>query len=157
MRIIRIVIFVLFLAACVFAQKGVVSGSVFDEQGAVIPGIQIEFISEKGRTFSASTNAAGEYRLELESGLYKVIAFGRPFTEVTFANYWVPQRSLRLDIALRCIDCKVLNCPVAEFPLVETTSIGPMIVNEIQSRPLEKLSTATTSKEKTIKKTKKNK
>lgn len=147
----------LFLAVCVVAQKGVISGNVTDEFGALIPGVRLEFIGEKEKVFSVSTNADGEYRIELESGLYKVIASRTPFTNSIFANYWVPQTSLRLDIALRCIDCKILHCPLIDedLPLIDTSPI--IISNEIQNRPLEKLSTATTLKEKTIKTKKKNK
>lgn len=150
--IIKISLIILCLAAFSSAQKGTVSGTVVDEHGAVIPGTRIEFISDKGRTFSSSTIADGEYRIELESGLYKVIASRAPFTDFIFANYWVPQSSLRLDIALRCIDCKTLDCPLADLPLVDAPSL--IIAKDIQYRPLEKLPVASKPKAET-KKTKK--
>lgn len=68
--IIKISLIIFCLSTFSFAQKGSVSGTVIDEHGAVIPGTRIEFINEKGRVFSDNTNADGEYRIELESGLY---------------------------------------------------------------------------------------
>lgn len=153
MRTDRIVIFVLCSAVCAIAQKAVVTGTVVDENGAVIAGTRIEFISDKGRNYTGPTNADGEYRIELESGLYKVIASRPPFTDAVLTNYWVPRSSLKLDIALRCIDCQWLDDLIDRPQPVEATPA--VIAKEIQTRPLEKSPTAKAPKAKTTKKKKK--
>jgi len=152
--IIKISLLILYLAALSFAQKGSVSGLVMDEFGAVIPDAKVQFANENGKAYTASTNGTGEYRIELEKGLYKIIASRPPFTSTVFTNYWVPSNNLlRLDIVLRCIDCETTDCPLADLPLVDTPAL--IIATEIENRPLEQLLTAPTPKEKTRKTRKK--
>ncbi len=153
--IVKISLLVVCLATLSFGQKGGVSGLVMDDFGAVIPGAKVQFSDENGKAYTASANGIGEYRLELETGLYKIVASRPPFTSTVFTNYWVSSNSfVRLDIVLRCIDCETTDCPLADLPLVDTPEL--IIATDIESRPFERLPAAPTPKEKTRKSRKKN-
>ena len=67
--------FLLFLPISALAQQGQIAGTVRDGQGGVMPGVLVEVTSPAliEKTRSATTDAAGQYRLtNLPVGTYSV-------------------------------------------------------------------------------------
>jgi hypothetical protein len=140
MRFLRIVGFVFLLALAANAQQAKLTGNITDEHGAVIPDARVEFSGGEGRLFQGKTNDEGIYSVELPSGLYQIVVSRQPFTKFVIADYWVPQHgSMKLDVSLRCIDCKLIECPIVEPSLVELNEPETKISNQILNRRLEKL------------------
>ena len=68
MKILKILVFVLCFA--VFTNAQVLTGTVFDSQGAIIPNAKVKVVSEKGQIFETESNEAGVYTLNLPANLY---------------------------------------------------------------------------------------
>ena len=63
-----------------FAQTGTLHGQVTDPSGAVIPGATVSAISAAGQTFSAPSNATGNYEIRnLQPGKYTVLGEAKGF------------------------------------------------------------------------------
>jgi len=72
MKFLQILSLILCLAVFVHAQKAILSGTVYDASGAVIPKIKITAINENGEKLETETNDDGEYSLKL---LYNSLRF----------------------------------------------------------------------------------
>jgi hypothetical protein len=121
-------IFVLILGSTVFAfaQKAVLSGTVYDANGAVIPETIITATNEKGEKFATLTNGEGFYVLNLpfnqyeskSSAGFKVAKYAISAEQKHFEKFvlkdfkFVPSTNgkMNLDIAL---DVDTSNCGVA--------------------------------------------
>src|SRR5437762_2280787 len=77
-----------FVAVHANAQLGGINGRICDENGAVIPGVNVNFRSDSGKTYSTMSNDDGEYRLKLPSGLYQISVEHSPFTSYRLADYF---------------------------------------------------------------------
>lgn len=93
------------------AQTVTVRGTVFDKQGAVIPGTVILFVDQDAKKFTVRANAIGEFRIELDSGPYVVNASKPPFSKFEMLDFQVGADTARLDIELDCAECVTLDCP----------------------------------------------
>src|SRR5437867_1972529 len=70
--------------AASYAQEAVLSGTVTDATGAVLPGTSIRATHEaSGNTFDAVTDARGAYRIPVRIGTYKIVSELAGFTSVT--------------------------------------------------------------------------
>src|SRR5688572_27709921 len=82
----RLILVCAFLAlpARGFAQEAVVSGTVTDATGAVLPGVTITAVHEAtGNKFVAVTDGRGAYRMAARAGVYRVTAELQGFKAVT--------------------------------------------------------------------------
>src|SRR5687767_3453173 len=67
-----------------YAQEAVVTGTVTDATGAVLPGVAITAVHEaSGNTFAAVTDGQGVYRIAARVGVYKITAELSGFRAVT--------------------------------------------------------------------------
>ena len=66
---------VLALPVLAFAQDAVLTGTVTDSTGAVLPGVTVTAVNEAtGNNYETVTDAAGVYRIPVRVGGYKVTA-----------------------------------------------------------------------------------
>src|SRR6266542_3864553 len=66
-----------------FAQEAVLSGTVTDATGAVLPGVTVRAVHEaSGNNFETVTDGRGVYRMPVRVGSYKITAELQSFTTV---------------------------------------------------------------------------
>ena len=121
-----------------------ISGRVTDQNGAVIPGAEIQAtLSKTGLTRKTTTDADGRYRLiQLEPGSYLIRVSAHSFAAQQIENVaTVSSQSLQFDVTL--IPSTVVAEPVivtsADVPIVDTkrTITGATLtLNETKSLPL---------------------
>jgi hypothetical protein len=67
-----------------WAQEAVVTGTISDSTGGVLPGVLVKAVNEAtGNSFEAVSDTAGNYRLAIRVGSYRVTAELQGFTTVT--------------------------------------------------------------------------
>src|SRR5687768_2630093 len=72
------------LPAAGFAQEAVLTGTVTDATGAVLPGVTVTAVHEAtGNTFEAVTDGRGAFRIPARIGAYRVTAALTGFNTVT--------------------------------------------------------------------------
>src|SRR5262245_61795394 len=63
------------LPAIAFAQDAVLTGTITDSTGAVLPGVTVTAVNEAtGNNYETVTDAAGVYRIPVRVGAYKITA-----------------------------------------------------------------------------------
>ena len=63
------------MPAVAFAQEAVLTGTVTDSTGAVLPGVTVQAVHEaSGNSFEAVTDARGAYRIPVRIGTYRITA-----------------------------------------------------------------------------------
>jgi hypothetical protein len=83
------------------SEKSTLSGTVFDETGAVIPETKVTFTDKAGKVFSVSTNEDGVFQIELNEGKYTVEFYKTNFKRYKIENYRLAFRSkMQFDISL---------------------------------------------------------
>src|SRR6266850_2374131 len=66
---------ILALPAMAFAQDAVLTGTITDSTGAVLPGVTVQAVHEaSGNNYEAVTDARGVYRIPVRVGSYKITA-----------------------------------------------------------------------------------
>lgn len=136
MKILQILVLMFGFVVLVNAQKAVLSGTITDKQGGLIPNAKVEAKNLEGKIISAQTNDSGQYQLELIEGEYDIEITSTPFDKFSISNYWVIYK-MQFDIALHC-----KNCEIVEHDLEPTQTIQieeTKISDKILQRPLEKL------------------
>ena len=72
------------LPVAAFAQEAVLSGTVTDATGAVLPGVTITAVhQDTGNKFMAVTDERGAYRIAARAGVYRLTAELQGFRAVT--------------------------------------------------------------------------
>src|SRR3989442_1294640 len=72
------------LPAMAFAQDAVLTGTITDSTGAVLPGVTVAAVNEaSGNNYEAVTDARGVYRVPVRVGSYKITAQLAGFGNVT--------------------------------------------------------------------------
>ena len=159
MKILQILVLILGLVIFTNAQKAILSGTLYDAVGAVIPDVKIMAINEKGEKFEALTNDNGVYSLMLpfnqydaktSSSNFKIAKFeivvdleNRGFEKfVTKDIKLIPAYSGRMffDIALDSRNpepCGYAGADCLETPIIKSTK--QKVQNKILQRPLETL------------------
>src|SRR5437870_936341 len=67
-----------------YAQEAVLSGTITDSTGAVLPGVVMKAVHEaSGNTFEGVTDQRGVYRIPVRIGVYQLTAELSGFTTVT--------------------------------------------------------------------------
>ena len=116
--------FVLMIPVSALAQEAVISGTVADATGGVLPGVVIRAVNQaSGNSFEAVTDGAGAFRIPLRVGVYEITADLAGFTTVTRRGleFLVGQQvTLNLQMSPSTIQESVTV--TGEAPLIETTS-----------------------------------
>lgn len=163
MKVLQILVLMCGLVVSLNAQKSILSGTIYDASGAVIPKIKVTAVNENGKNFETETNNEGIYELSLvyntlDSANSKIAKYeiivdieNRGFEKFVLKDFkFAPsyKGKMNIDIALDSInpepcgysgaDCPaVLYCGGGEQEIIQTT--GAKISDKIRQRPLEKL------------------
>lgn len=141
------------------AQKAILSGTIYDAVGAIVPEVKVTAINEKGEKFEAITNNEGVYSLNLPYNLYeartssasfKIAKFEivvdleyRGFEKFQIKDFkFIPAYSGKMffDIALDSRNpepCGYAGADCIESPAVKITK--EKIQTKILQKPLENL------------------
>jgi hypothetical protein len=88
------------------SEKSVLSGTVFDEQGAVIQRAKITFTNQAGMEFIVLSNDDGIYKIELNEGKYKIEFSQEGFQTSIIDVYKLAFKTkMQLDISLEVRNC----------------------------------------------------
>ena len=115
---------VVFLPAALRAQDASVTGTVTDATNAVLPGVTVTALRvDSGNTFVDVTDAAGNYRLAVRPGIYKITAELTGFTPAVRDNFdlKVGQRVV-LDLKLTLSTVQESVTVTGAAPVVNTSS-----------------------------------
>jgi len=126
---VRLVLALAIFSACasLFAQTdtGRILGTVFDQTGAVVPGVSVTVMDvDRGTTRALTANEAGEYLApNLLPGTYVVRASLPGFKNVERRNVGLEvAKDVRIDFSLQPGDTETLVTINEEVALVDTTS-----------------------------------
>ena len=161
MKVLQILVLILGLAISINSQttdKAILSGTIYDANGAVIVGMKVTAINEKGKRFEAVTNDEGIYFLDLPFNLYDpkksanfkitkyeltVDGINRRFEKIVLKDFkFVPsyKGEMNLDFALDSINlepCGYSGADCLNTPVIKTTDVK--ISDKILQKPLEEL------------------
>src|SRR5687767_5990108 len=127
------------LPAAGLAQEAVLTGTVTDSTGAVLPGVTVTAINEAtGNTFVGVTDGTGAFRIPARVGAYRISAELQGFTTVqrTGVQLLVGQ-TIGVDMQMNPSTIQETVTVSAEAPLIETTTsslggnIDPAQVQEL--------------------------
>jgi hypothetical protein len=132
---------ILALPAVGYAQEAVLSGTVTDSTGGVLPGVTVTAVLEAtGNRFETVTDGTGSYRLPVRVGIYTVTAALQGFTTVTRPGVQLlvgQTAGVNLQMAPSTIEETVTV--TAETPLLEvaTSSLGGNVdPQQVQELPV---------------------
>src|SRR6267378_343155 len=112
--------------AFLFAQEAVLTGTITDATGAVLPGVTVQAVHESsGNTFEAVTDGRGVYRIPARIGTYKISAQLAAFGTVT-----------RQGVELLVGQTLTLNLQMSPSTLQETVTVtgeAPLIATQSSS------------------------
>jgi hypothetical protein len=122
------------------AQEAVLSGTVSDTTGAVLPGVVVRAVHEaSGNTFETITDARGVYRLPARSGAYVITAQLTGFVTVTRRGVELlvgQTAAINLQMAVGAAEAVTVT---AETPLVNTVTSnlgGNVDPRQVQELPV---------------------
>lgn len=121
-----------------YAQEAVLSGTVTDSMGLVVPGVTVTALHQaSGNTFVAVTDERGAYRLSVRIGFYEVTVSLPGFSSITRSvELLVGQQAvMNFEISPSAVQESVTV--TGEPPLIDTSrsSLG----SNIDSRQMESL------------------
>src|SRR5678809_580711 len=101
------------LPAMAFAQDAVLTGTITDSTGAVLPGVTVAAVNEAtGNNYETVTDATGVYRIPVRVGAYKITANLAGFGDV-----------MRTGVQLLVGQTITLNLQMAPSTLQETVTV----------------------------------
>ncbi len=115
---------ILILPPILHAQDATLIGAVKDSTDAVLPGVTVTALNlENGNTFIDVSDAAGNYRLSLRPGLYKVTAELTGFTPAVRdrLELLIGQRAV-IDLRLTLLGVSESLTVTGQAPLIDTTT-----------------------------------
>ena len=108
-----VVVVMLSLPMTGYAQEPVVTGTVTDASGGVLPGVIVRAVHDaSGNSFEAVTDGAGAYRLAVRIGSYRIMAELAGFASLT-------RTGLQLQVGQQA----VVNLQMAPATLQETVTV----------------------------------
>lgn len=127
------------LPAIGYAQEAVLSGTVSDSTGGVLPGVTVQAVHEaSGNTFEGVTDGSGAFRLPVRIGSFKITAELNGFTTVTREGVQVQVGQvavINLQLAPSTVEESVTV--TGEAPLIDTSSSS--LGGNIDSRQMQEL------------------
>ena len=138
-RLLMLIAAVLLVPGIAYSQEAVLSGSVTDSTGGVLPGVTIQAVNEaSGNSFQAVTDERGAFRIGVRIGLYRLTAELSGFTTVTRSGVelQVGQTTV-VDLQLPPSGVQESVTVTGDAPLIETTqsSLG----GNIDARQMQEL------------------
>jgi Carboxypeptidase regulatory-like domain/TonB dependent receptor len=133
---------VLALPAMAFAQDAVLTGTITDSTGAVLPGVTVTAVNEAtGNNYETVSDAAGVYRIPVRVGSYKINANLAGFGDVmrTGVQMLVGQ-TITLNLQMAPSNLQETVTVTGEAPLIETQSSE--LGGNIDPRQVQDLPTA---------------
>ena len=112
------------LPAMAFAQEAVLTGTITDSTGAVLPGVTVQAVHEaSGNNYEAVTDGRGVYRIPVRVGAYKITAQLPGFGGVmrTGVDVLVGQ-TITLNLQMSPSTLQETVTVTGEAPLIETES-----------------------------------
>ena len=93
--------------------ESVVTGSITDYFGALVPEATVIAIGKGGRKYEVKSGNDGTYELRTPGGgVYKIQVVRKPFKTFVINEYQIMHGGgLRLDVSLICEDCESLSLP----------------------------------------------
>lgn len=149
MKAIRLVAFVILMLLAVelslMAQtyQGIITGTVKDQSGAVVPGALLTITDVgQGTSRHQTSNSVGDYTFpDLEPGLYTISAEAKGFKKLIKENIRLEvARNIRIDFDLPPGSTSQTVAVTEEAPVVDTTTAtleGTFTNNAIVSLPLQ--------------------
>jgi hypothetical protein len=125
-----------------YAQDAVLTGTVTDATGAVLPGVTVTAVNEAtGNTFVGVTDGTGNYRIPARVGAYRITAELSGFTTVqrTGVQLLVGQ-TIGVNLQMSPSTIQETVTVTAEAPLIEvnTSSLGGNIdPTQVQELPVQ--------------------
>ena len=135
---------VMFLLVCgwttvAFAQEAVITGTISDSTGGVLPGVVVRAIHEAtGNSFEAVTDTSGVFRLPVRIGVYRISAELTGFAPVTRTGLQVlvgQQATVNLQMTPATLQESVTV--TGEAPLIDTST--STVGSNIDPRQMEEL------------------
>ena len=113
-RLVMIALLLVSVPVVASAQEAVLSGTVTDPTGGVLPGVTIMAVHQAtGNKFTAVTDERGVYRIAARAGIYKLTVELQGFRAVT-----------RDGLELLVGQVMTVNLPMLEATAVETVTIA---------------------------------
>jgi hypothetical protein len=133
---------ILSLPAVGYAQEAVLSGTVTDATGAVLPGVTVTAVLEaSGNSFDAVTDARGDYRMPVRIGVFRSTAELQGFRAATRNGVeLLVGQTVNINLQMTPAGVAESVTVSAQAPLIETTtsslgtSIDPRQVQELPSQ-----------------------
>jgi len=123
-----------------YAQEAVLTGTITDSTGAVLPGVTVQAVNEAtGNNYQTVTDAVGVYRIPLRVGSYKLNADLGGFNSVmrTGVQLLVGQ-TITLNLQMSPSNLQETVTVTGEAPLIETQSselAGNIDPRQVQDLP----------------------
>jgi len=133
---------ILALPVIAAAQDAVLTGTVTDSTGAVLPGVTVQAVHEaSGNNFEAVTDARGVYRVQVRVGAYTITANLPGFNRVTRTGVeLLVGQTITLNLQMAPSNLQETVTVTGEAPLIETQSSE--IGGNIDPRQVSDLPTA---------------
>jgi hypothetical protein len=109
MKLLQVFILIFGLAISCHSQSAILSGTVYDQQGAVIQNAEIILKDKKGKDYKAKTNDIGKYEIQLPEGIYTIVFSANLFVNLKIKNHKIVSVSygkMTLDVALKAKDIR---------------------------------------------------
>jgi hypothetical protein len=101
---------------------GQLGGTITDQNGAVVPGVQIKITLDNGGTMAARTDSSGQWRVSgLPSGRIKIDATALGFVTAHSSMHYDPGRPSGYNMSLRVGSASSTVEVTAEAPMIETS------------------------------------
>ena len=125
-----------------YAQEAVISGTVTDATGAVLPGVTVTAVLEaSGNSFGAVTDARGDFRIPVRIGVYQITTELQGFRAATRTGVeLLVGQTVNLNLQMTPAGVAESVTVSAQAPLIETTTsslgtaIDPRQVSELPSQ-----------------------
>src|SRR5580765_1065517 len=125
-----------------FAQEAVLTGTISDTTGGVLPGVTVTAVHEAtGNTFTSVTDERGIYRIPARVGPYQVQAELQGFSVVKQAGVQLlAGQTVVVNLRMAPSTVQETVTVTAEAPLVNTTSAnlgGNIDPTQVQELPVQ--------------------
>ena len=123
-----------------YAQEAVMTGTITDSTGAVLPGVTVQAINEAtGNNYQTVTDSTGVYRIPVRVGSYKLTADLAGFNNIMRTGVQVlVGQTITLNLQMAPSNLQETVTVTGEAPLIETQSselAGNIDPRQVQDLP----------------------